>query len=116
VVPSRQKVTIFEHIDRQVDPAAVVYTDDASLYQRLPHEHHVINHSHKIYAKGDVHTQTIESFWAQVKNATSGVHHGVSKKWLQSYVSEYAWRWNHRGDERSMFGLLLLRAAFTISR
>jgi transposase-like protein len=113
VVPSKKQATMFRHIERQVSPDAVVYTDDAAVYRRLPREHHVINHSHKIYAKGDVHTQTIESFWAQVKNATSGVHHGVSKKWLQSYVSEYAWRWNHRDDGRGMFSALILRAAFS---
>jgi len=33
-------------------------------------------------------------------------------KWLQSYINEYAWRYNHRySDGRSMFAELIERAA-----
>jgi transposase len=59
---------------------------------------------------GEVHTQTIESFWSTVKNGIRGVYHAVSRKWLQSYVDEYAFRYNHRqGDDP--FQALLGRAA-----
>ena len=33
--------------------------------------------------KANVHTATIEGFWAQVKNAVNGVHHGVAPEYLQ---------------------------------
>ena len=111
VIPSRKKATIMEHVDQRVSPDAVIYTDDAHLYGRLPHRHETVNHSAGEYVRGDASTQSIDAFWAQVKNATRGVHHGVSKKWLQGYVNEYAWRWSNRDDGRAMFALLLLRAA-----
>jgi transposase len=49
---------------------------------------------------GDMHTNTIEGegFWSLVKRGTAGMHHGVSAKWLQGYLNEYAWRYNHRDD------------------
>ena len=46
-----------------------------------------------------------------MKNGIAGNYHGVSKKWLQGYVNEYVWRYNHGRDGRAMFHTLLLRAA-----
>ena len=46
-----------------------------------------------------------------MKNGIAGNYHGVSVKWLQSYVNEYAWRYNHRDNGRAMFAELLCRAA-----
>jgi hypothetical protein len=85
--------------------------------------HQRINHAARVYVDGDVHTQTIEGFWSLVKNGIGGVYHSVSAKWLQSYLDEYAWRYNHRehtprgtGKKRvptgeAKFRLLLARAA-----
>jgi transposase len=56
---------------------------------------------------GDVHTNTIEGFWSLVKRGISGVHHAVSAKYLQGYLNEYAWRYNHRNDATPMFTSLL---------
>ena len=32
-----------------------------------------------------------------------GVYHAVSEKYLQTYINEYSFRYNHRNDEKSMF-------------
>jgi hypothetical protein len=48
---------------------------------------------------GDVHTQTIEGFGSTVKGGIRRVYHVVPAKWLQSYLDEYARRYDHR--ERS---------------
>jgi hypothetical protein len=74
--------------------------------------HRTIRHRDRLYAQGDVHTQTIEGFFGLLKNALRGVHHGVSDKWLQGYLNEYCWRWNHRHDGREMFRTLVERSAF----
>jgi hypothetical protein len=47
---------------------------------------------------GNVHTNTLEGFWSLVKRGIGGVYHSVSSKHLQSYLDEYAFRYNHRGD------------------
>ena len=60
---------------------------------------------------GNVHTNTIEGFWALLKGGLSGVYHGVSAKHLQGFLNEYVWRWNHRDEPAAMFLSLLLRAA-----
>ncbi len=111
VVPSRRKPTLMAHVERRVSPDAVVYTDNAHAYSRLPQEHYTIDHSAKIYVSGDVHTQTIDGFWMLLKTGIMGAHHSVSPKWLQGYLNEYVWRYNHRDDGRAMFATLLLRSA-----
>ena len=56
---------------------------------------------------GDVHTQTIEGFWSLVKRGIGGVYHSVSRKYLQSYLDEYAFRYNRRDAKIPMFVSLL---------
>ena len=56
----------------------------------------VVDHEHDQYVCGAIHTQTIEGFWSLVKGGLRGVYRSVSTKWLQSYLDEYAWRYNHR--------------------
>ena len=65
-----------------------------------------MNHSAKVYVDGDVHTNTIEGFWALLKTGILGTHHGVGADQLQSYVNEYAFRYNHRDDEAQCSGRL----------
>lgn len=91
-----------------------VYTDEWAGYRNLHSTHpaHLtIRHADRVYASGDVHTQTIEGFFGNIKNGIAGNYHGVSAKWLQSYLNEYTWRYNHRHDGRPMFKTLILRAA-----
>jgi transposase len=81
-------------------PSTTIFTDEFRIYDSLEGlevaSHYRINHSAKVYVDGDVHTQTIEGFWSLVKGGLRGVYHSVSTKWLQSYLDEYAWRYNHR--------------------
>jgi transposase-like protein len=103
-----------ETVRQHVDQGATVYTDQWTGYRklRLTHpSHRTINHTERVYASGEVHTQTVEGFFGNVKNGIAGNYHGVSVKWLQSYLNEYTWRYNHRyRDGRSMFSELLRRA------
>jgi transposase-like protein len=96
-------------------PSSIICTDSYGIYKNFEGEfcrtHERINHSASVYVDGDVHTQTIEGFWSLVKRGIHGVYHSVSAKWLQSYLDEYAWRYNHRDDSRSQFETLLLLAA-----
>ncbi len=114
VIPSRYGTTLQGEVKSTVVTGSTVYTDQAKQYTTLGangYDHQTIDHSAKVYVSGDVHTQTIEGFWSLVKRGISGTHHAVSPKWLQGYLNEYAWRYNHRDDPRGMFALLLLRAA-----
>jgi transposase len=113
VTPDRYGFRLRGAIATHVLPASLVFTDEWDGYSGLSrrYEHHRIKHSEKVYVSGNVHTQTIEGFFGLVKTGIRGVYHSVSAKWLQGYLNEYAWRYNHRDDRRAMFRMLLQRAA-----
>lgn len=90
----------------------IVYTDELASYRRLGwfgYEHSTVTHSANVYVRGNVHTNTIEGFWSLVKNGIRGVYHAVGPDYLQSYLDEYVFRYNHRKDRESMFEVLLAR-------
>ena len=101
VVPDSRTHTLKAKVHEYVLPESMIYTDEYKGYLWLGkagYTHRRIRHAAKVYAEGDVHTQTIDGFFGLVKNAIRGVHHGVSHKWLQGYLNEYTWRWNRRED------------------
>jgi transposase-like protein len=113
IAPDRTAETLGAFVQARVLPASTVYTDEFKSYRGLGkagYQHSRINHSEKVYVHGDVHTQTIEGFWALLKNGLRGVYHGVGTQHLQSYLDEYTFRYNHRDDARGMFPTMLTRA------
>ncbi len=104
------RATLHGIAQEKILPASTVYTDDYNAYHGLAakgYQHRRINHSAGIYVMGDIHTQTIEGFWSLVKRGIGGVYHSVSKKYLQSYLNEYAFRYNRRDAQEPMFVSLL---------
>jgi transposase len=114
VVPKTERGGIARRVNEFVLPSSVIYTDEYVGYNKPGQAfraHHRINHSEKVYVSGEVHTQTIEGFWALLKGGLSGVYHGVSTKHLQSYLDEYTFRYNNRltATPRGVFGAALNR-------
>jgi transposase len=110
---SVKSATLLPHVQERVLPGTMIYSDEFRGYDPLTqmgYGHQRIRHSEKVYVSGDVHTNTIEGFWSLVKRGIDGVYHSVSKKHLQGYLNEYAWRYNQRFEGRDRFQLLLLRA------
>jgi transposase len=110
VVKSRGTIDVEGPIYTHVLPSSVIFTDEWLGYTyRVGRDyagHRRIRHEDRVYVSGDVHTQTIEGFFGLVKSGIRGTYHAVSSKWLQGYLNEYAWRYNHRDDERAQFASL----------
>lgn len=114
-VPSVKADTLLDNFQERVLPGTTVFTDELRQYDAIGtsmrgYMHYRIKHSERVYVSGNVHTNTIEGFWSLVKNGLRGVYHSVSKKHLQGYLNEYAWRYNQRHEGRGRFQLLLLRS------
>jgi hypothetical protein len=112
VIPSRRGPALSREVVANVNPSSIIFTDDWVAYKPLRRQfldHRIINHSIGEYVQGDVHTNTIEGFFGNLKTGMRGAYKKVSRKWLQSYLDEYAWRHNHRGQ--AMFESLLKIAA-----
>ena len=95
-----------------VAPFSYVNSDDHMGYRGLDrkYEHGVVKHSAKEYARGDVHTNTVEGFFSLLKRGVIGTFHQVSKKHLPLYLAEFDHRYNHRkttDGERTIEGIKL---------
>jgi transposase-like protein len=85
----------------------IVMSDEFKSYnilKRTNYFHLKIDHT-KGYCDGDIHTNSIESFWALLKRGIYGIYHHVSLKYLQNYVNEFCFRYNNRNN--NMFDLIL---------
>jgi transposase-like protein len=89
------------HIKKQVDTQNTrLMTDDFPSYRGFskdfPMGHGIIKHKDKIYAIGDITTNTAESFFALLKRGVHGIFHQVSRRHLRRYCHEFSFRWDHR--------------------
>ena len=95
---------ISKFLARYVDTAgSILITDEYKGYNRVSETmlHAVIKHAES-YAEGQVHTNTIESFWAIIKRAWYGSHHHYSRKYMPLYIAETCFKYNRR-NSKSVF-------------
>jgi transposase len=114
VLPGRRGPALKQKVIEWVNPEAIIYTDEWPAYRGLDQHfaaHSRVRHTSREYVIGDWHTNTVEGFFGNLKTGLRGNYKKVSRKWLQGYLNEFVWRYNHRGSRRSMFEALLLRAA-----
>lgn len=98
--------TLYPIVKEHVLPKSMVYTDEFPVYNKLSqngYKHKRVHHASKVYVSGNVHTNTIEGFWSLLKGGIRGVYKAVGQNYLQSYVNEYEFRYNHRKDEQPIF-------------
>lgn len=100
------KKLVNENVDKD---SSVLMTDEYKGYSPMPSiiKHKTINHSAKQYVDGDIHTNTIEGFWAILKRGIFGQYHHVSKRHLNKYINEFCFKYNNRKNDL-VFDMLLL--------
>ena len=111
VVDDTTNSSVAPFIRGKVELGSTVYTDEYKGYKNLKYqgyEHATINHSQGEYVSGDVSTNGIESFWSLVKNGIRGTYKMVSPKYLQQYVNEFAFRYNHNHSSVHLFKSLMV--------
>ena len=95
-------------VKASITSASKIVTDGFGAYHGLKEnydEHVILNHQKRLLKKGEFHLSTIEGFFTMVKRAVFGQYHQISRKHLQSYMDEIAFKSNY-GDINS-FDLLL---------
>ena len=113
-VANTGKWTLLEQIQQNVDKNATIMTDNWRGYDQLSkygYNHFAVNHGVSEYVRGEIHTNTIEGVWSQLKRGITGVYRHVSKEYLQDYVNEFTFRYNYRHLENGMFDLLFSRVS-----
>lgn len=83
-----------------VDAGSVLMTDTANTYVKVGKEfahHGCVDHSKSEYCRDSVyHTNTIEGAFSHFDRMVIGVYHNISKKHMQAYCNESAYRYNTR--------------------
>lgn len=96
---SRQAEDLQPTIREHVEAGAAIFTDELKSYQGLSadYRHAVINHAVE-YVNGNIHTNTIENFWALLKRGLHGTYVSAEPFHLFRYLDEQAFRFNNRRD------------------
>jgi transposase-like protein len=91
---------IKENVSTDVD---VIVTDEYPAYPKAMiaagikgGQHETIKHKDRVYVRGDVHTNTVESAFSLLKRGVIGSWHKISAKHLAAYLDEMTFRFNRR--------------------
>lgn len=98
IVDKVSKESVYPFILDNTTEDAKVYTDGANLYRGLgKYRHHEYVVHRREWARGDVHTNGIESFWGLLKRGYRGIYQkNVSRKHFRRYLKEFEGRYNQR--------------------
>ena len=96
VIGATDRPTLQDFVERNTEPTATVYTDDAAAYKGISRPHEAVKHSVSEYVRGMAHTNGMESHWAGLKRGYDGVYHHMSPQHLHRYVTEFEGRHNRR--------------------
>lgn len=86
-------------LKQQLAKEANLMTDEHAAYKAFGHlfaSHEYVAHGRGEYARGNVHTNTVEGYFSLLKRGLIGTYHHCSAKHLQRYVTEFDFRYNRR--------------------
>ena len=111
-----KQVTIRPIIKKFVAPSALIYTDEYSIYERLPawgYGHNTVCHGRGEYARdedGDghceVHVNTMEGFWSLLRSWLRP-HRGISQEKLPIYLGFFQFVHNARRRGKALLAALV---------
>jgi transposase-like protein len=98
-VDRADKATVASIVTQNVARESRLHTDESRLYLGADAhvaEHHTVHHASKEYARGIVHTNTVEGYFSIFKRGMKGVYQHCGEKHLHRYLAEYDFRYNNR--------------------
>lgn len=113
VIEDTKKESLHPVILANVEFGSTIMTDEYHAYKSLGsiYNHKKVKHSAGEYVRGNVYTNSIESFWSQLKRTIKGTHIQVTQRHLQKYIDEVVFRYENRNNQDQMFNLALARLA-----
>lgn len=108
VIPDVKEETLYPHIRDNVRKGSKFFTDSRITYSitGIEYHHQVTNHSAKEFARGEVHSNTIERIWGDIKGIIRTIHHGITKKYRELYLAQYAYRYENIHSSNLFFKTL----------
>lgn len=90
-VENVKEESLYPHIKANVEYGSKFFTDSRVSYSAtcVYYQHWTTNHSKSEYSKWEIHSNTIEQIWGDIKGIIRTIHHWVSKKYRQLYLALY---------------------------
>ena len=100
VILNEDRGTLFSIAEEHLEKTETLFSDDAAVFSDFGWEgrHETVTHKGE-YVRADVHTNSMESFWALLKRIYRGIYHHISPKYFPRYLNEITERFNVRGME-----------------
>ena len=98
-VPVADAASVAAIVRENVHRESRLHTDESRLYIKVGTEfaaHETVNHSAKEYARGDVTTNTVETYFSVFKRGMRGTYQHCKEKHLHRYLAEFDFRYNRR--------------------
>lgn len=84
---------LYKHLDRN----SRLVSDSAPVFKHAVYgQHEAVDHSKFEWARGDVHTNTLEGFFSIFKRGIIGVYQHIDAKHFERYAAEFDFRMNNR--------------------
>jgi hypothetical protein len=87
-------------IREHVAKTAAIHSDEwggyAGVGKGFDGGHHVVQHGQGEYARGNIHSNTAESFNGLFKRSILGSWHHISREHIGRYLDEQCFRWTHK--------------------
>jgi len=98
-VKQATKVNVAKIVSENIDHESKLFTDESRLYTEVGgmfEVHETVRHSAGEYVRGEVHSNTIESYFSIFKRGMRGTYQHCKEKHLHRYLAEFDFRHNKR--------------------
>jgi transposase-like protein len=98
-VPVADAANVAKIVRKNIHRETRVHTDESRRYPTVGLEfaaHETVNHRAKEYARGDVTTNTVETYFSVFKRGMRGTYQHCKEKHLHRYLAEFDFRFNTR--------------------
>jgi transposase-like protein len=97
-VPEVSRHNLRMIVRKNVTSGTTIYSDDnhTTRFAAQGYPNDSVNHRDDEYVRGDVHSNTVESYFATLKRGIVGTYHHVSEQHLSRYLAEFSFRHSER--------------------
>jgi hypothetical protein len=99
VVEDSNRETIIPIVRANIDRETYIMTDEGNQYIRQFRDylgHGTVSHRADEYARGRIHTNTVEGYYSIFKRGMRGIYQHCAPKHLHRYVAEFDFRYSNR--------------------
>jgi len=97
-IPVAGQYAVQEIVKQNIARESRLHTDESKLYKGMNEHftHETVKHTANEYVRGDVTTNTIESYFSVFKRGMRGTYQHCKEKHLHRYLAEFDFRYNNR--------------------